>query len=119
MAGQSALLRLSIHVNNLDAYLDKSYVACARGVSYTRSVCGMLDRATRVDGREQGVMGNNEKGLPSYNVSHTKDEGSCRSLQYFLRSDEYNFDLQIGSGRIEAGFLFPSLPSFPHRQLNN
>lgn len=56
MAEQTALLRLSIHVNNLDAYLDKSYAACARGVSYTRSVCGMLDRATRVEGREQGVM---------------------------------------------------------------
>ena len=53
MAGQSALLRLSIHVNNLDSYLDKSYVAWASAVtrSYTRSVCGMLDRATRSSGR--------------------------------------------------------------------
>lgn len=55
MAGQSALLRLSIHVNNLDSYLDKSYVAWAsavtRSYSYTRSVCGMLDRATRSSGR--------------------------------------------------------------------
>lgn len=32
MAGQSALLRLSIHVNNLDSYLDKSYVTWARAV---------------------------------------------------------------------------------------
>lgn len=37
MAEQSALLRLSIHVNNWDAYLDKSYVACA--VWATRGAC--------------------------------------------------------------------------------
>ena len=70
----------------------------------------MLDRATRVDGREKGVMGNKYRkaSLASQKMKVLVDHYST----FKGRMNIILSRVRIGRGRMVAGFLFPSLLRF-------